>query len=139
MDSITITITDPRAIDGVIETVNRKNYGKPQTEWITPENYLQAEMLNHATLLADWSKIAMTTSAGFVRKFTPQEYGAIMYAAEQNSSIAELVSILLETTTVHLTDARIRPALELFVQLGILQPHRINEIVSWERPQFIEP
>ena len=136
--NITITLTDPRFIDGVIATVNRRNAGKPFDEQVTPQQFMQDEMSNLAKVLADYEKIAIVTSLGFVQRFTPEEYSTIRAAAEQNPDVAGLVQQLIEAPTVNLADPRIPPALALLTAAGLLAPGRAEEIVEWERPKFIE-
>jgi hypothetical protein len=136
--SITITLTDPRSIDGVVATVNRRNAGKPPNERVTPQQFMQDEMDNFAKVLADYEKIAIVTSLGFVQRFTPMEYATIRAAAEQNPEVGGLVAQLIEAPTVNLADPRIPPALALLTTAGLLAPGRAEEIVRWERPEFIE-
>ena len=136
--NIIITLTDPRSIDGVIATVNRRNAGLPSNEQVTPQQFLQGEMDNLAAVLADYEKIAVVTSLGFVQRFTPQEYATIRAAAEQNPDVAGLVAQLIEAPTVNLADPRIPPALALLTAAGLLAPGRAEQIVAWERPEFAE-
>ena len=136
--NITVTLTDPRSIDGVIATVNRRNAGKPPNEQVTPQQFMQDEMNNLASLLANYEKIAIVTSLGFVQRFTPEEYATIRAAAEQNPEVGGLVQQLIEAPTVNLTDPRIPPALALLTAAGLLAPGRAEQIVAWERPEFIE-
>ncbi len=136
--SITITLTDPRFIDGVIATVNRQNADRPSSEHLTPQQFMQNEMENLAKLLADYEKIAIMTSFGFVQRFTPAEYATIRAAAEQNPDVANLVHQLIEAQTVNLVDPRIPTALAFLTAAGWLAPGRAEQIVAWERPEFVE-
>ena len=136
--NINITLTDPRFIDGVVATVNKRNAGKPPNEQVTPQEFMQDEMNNLAKVLADYEKIAIVTSLGFVQRFTAQEYATIRAAAEQNPEVGGLVAQLIEAPTVNLADARIPPALALLTAAGLLASGRAEEIVAWERPESIE-
>jgi hypothetical protein len=136
--SITITLTDPRSIDGVIATVNRQNADKPPSEHVTPQQFMQNEMDNLAKVFADYEKIAIMTSLGFVQRFTPEEYATIRAAAEQNPDVAGLVHQLIEAQTVNLADPRIPTALALLTASGLLAPGRAEQIVAWERLEFVE-
>lgn len=136
---ITITLTDPRAIDGVVATVNRRNRGRPAEEWITPQQYLQNEMENFAILLANYERIGVVTSAAFVQRFTPAEYAAISAAAEASADVAALVQQLVGSTTVQLDDPRIAPALALLTTAGLLESGRAAQIQDWEHPTEAVP
>ena len=123
--SITITISDPRAVDGLIEAANRAG--------VTPEvitlDFLNKEGIKYADLF----KIAVLTSAAFVQRFTAAEYGAIRAAAEQSAEVNGLIQQLIDSPTVVLSDPRILPALELLTAAGLLAPGRAAEIASWQR------
>jgi hypothetical protein len=123
--SITITISDPRAVDGWIEAANRAG--------VTPEvialDFLNKEGIKYADLF----KIAVLTSAAFVQRFTAAEYGAIRAAAEQSAEVNGLIQQLIDSATVVLSDPRILPALELLTAAGLLAPGRAAEIASWQR------
>lgn len=123
--SITITISDPRAVDGLTEAANRAG--------VTPEvialDFLNKEGIKYADLF----KIAVLTSAAFVQRFTAAEYGAIRAAAEQSAEVNGLIQQLIDSPTVVLSDPRILPALELLTAAGLLAPGRIAEIASWQR------
>jgi hypothetical protein len=127
-----------RDVDGVVATVNRMNQSRPPGNQITPQQFLQGEMDNLAAVLADYEKIAVVTSLGFVQRFTPQEYAAIRAAADQSEKLGAIVEKLIQAPTIVLTDPRIAPALALLTSAGLLAPGRAEEIVTWERPEFVE-
>ena len=123
--SITITISDPRAVDGWIEAANRAG--------VTPEvialDFLNKEGIKYADLF----KIAVLTSAAFVERFTAQEFGAIKAAAGVNPQVANLVQKLIERQLVILDDPDLGPALQLLTAAGLLASGRAAEIVAWQR------
>ena len=137
--NITITLSDARSIDGVIATVNRRNTDRPLSEQLTPKQFVQNEMDSFAKILADYERIAIVTSLGFVQRFTPEEYANIRAAAEQNPEIADMIQQLIEAPTVNMADPRIPPAVALLTAAGLLSPGRAEVIVSWERESFVEP
>lgn len=128
MNTITITLSDLRAIDGWVEAANRAG--------LTPEA-MALESLRHQGIgYADLFRIGVLTSAGFVQRFTPAEYGAIRAAADQSAEVAELVQQLLESPMVTLTDPRIAPGLAMLTAVGLLAEGRAEEIMAWERPEW---
>jgi uncharacterized protein YqgC (DUF456 family) len=127
MNSLTITLTDLRAIDGWIEASNRAG--------MTPEA-MALELLQHQGLrYADLFKIGVLTSAAFVQRFTAAEYGAIRAAATQSAEVASLIGELVDSPMVVLTDPRINPGLAMLTAAGLLAQGRAAEIMAWERPK----
>jgi hypothetical protein len=126
MNSLTITISDLRAIDGWVEASNRAG--------VTPEA-MALEMLQHQGLrYADLFKIGLLTSAAFVQRFTAAEYGAIRAAATQSAEVASLIGELVDSPMVVLTDPRIDPGLAMLTAAGLLAQGRAAEIMAWEHP-----
>jgi hypothetical protein len=126
MNSLTITISDIRAIDGWIEAANRAG--------MTPEA-MALELLQHQGLrYADLFRIGVLTSAAFVQRFSAAEYGAIRAAAEQSAEVASLIGELVNSQLVLLTDDRIAPALAKFTAAELLAEGRAEEIQAWEHP-----
>jgi hypothetical protein len=126
MNSITITLTDLRAIDGWIEAANKAD--------MTPEA-MALELLQHQGLrYADLFRIGVLTSAAFVQRFTAAEYGDIRAAAEQVAEVASAIGELLEEPFVVLTDPRIAPRLAMFTAAGLLAQGRAEELQAWEHP-----
>jgi len=131
MNSLTITISDIRAIDGWVEASNRAG--------VTPEA-MALEMLQHqGTRYADLFKIGVLTSAAFVQRFTAAENGAIRAAAEQSPEVASLLKEVVDSPTVVLTDPRIPPGLAMLTAAGLLAQGRAAEIIAWEHPTPREP
>ena len=127
INSITITLTDLRSIDGWVEAANRAN--------MTPEA-MALELLTHQGLrYADLFRIGVLTSAAFVQRFSAAEYGAIRAAATQSAEVASLIGELVNSPTVVLTDPRSPPGLAMLTAAGLLAEGRAAEIMAWERPE----
>ena len=74
------------------------------------------------------------TSAAFVRRFTVEEYGSILAAAEGDPTVAQLVSELLEAPYVALDDERLLPGLDALAAAGLLEGDRIAAILDYNLP-----
>lgn len=96
LSSLTVTLTDPRIVDGWVAAAIRNN--------TTPEQ-LAREFLEHqGRTYADLNRIGLLASGAFIQRFTPQEYGAILAAAEQSPDVAALVDQLISSPLVALDD-----------------------------------
>ena len=128
MDSITITITDKRVIDGYIFTANKSKLDP--TDFATKVAILQGKRI------ADGNNIGVITASAFIARFTPSEYGAILSASqtEPTGQVAQIVNELLNSTTFSLTDERLIPYLQTLVSEGLLEESRIEELLYYERP-----
>lgn len=126
--SLTITITDPRIIDGWVEAANRNG--------TTPDaialDFLTQQGGNYAELF----KIGVITSAAFIRRFTATEYAIIMAAAEQSPEVAALVDELTASPNVALYDPRLEPGLQQLAAAGLIASERIPELLSYTRPEL---
>lgn len=82
---------------------------------------------------ANLYRIGVFTSAGFIReKIKPEEYVAILTAAESDADVAHLVQALIGEEAVFLDDERLPPALELLSAAGLLSgPERVGEILAY--------
>ena len=127
MNSLTITLTDLRAIDGWVEASNKAG--------MTPEAMALELLQGQGLRYADLFRIGVLTSAAFVQRFTPAEYGAIRAAAEQVAEVASLIGELVDSPMVVLTDPRIPPGLAMLTAAGLLPEGRAAEIMAWERPE----
>ena len=127
MDTLTITLTSPRQIDGYIQAAS--NAG------MTPEALALEFLANQGARYADDFKIGIITSAAFMARFTPAEYGVIMGAAATDEEVAGVLNQLTAAPTVALDDARIEPGLGLLVSKGLLDAARVPEIVAYQRPE----
>lgn len=126
MSQLTITLPQ-RAYDGLVEAAIRNNRDTEE---------LAAEILTHNGFgYADMFRIGVMTSAAFVARFTPSEYGAILAAAEVNQEVGQLVSELTSSPYVALDDARLEPGLNQLVAAGLLAAERVPQILAYTRPQ----
>jgi len=73
MDTLSITLTNTRVIDGLIFAAN--SVGK------TPEAYAEWLLDNDGHRYADMNSYGVVTSAGFFARFTPTEYATILAAS----------------------------------------------------------
>ena len=75
MNTLTITLTNTRHIDGFIIAANGAG--------MTPEALLAEFVANQGARYADNFKVGIITGSAFVARFTPQEYSDILtYAAD---------------------------------------------------------
>jgi hypothetical protein len=127
LSSLTITLSDTRLIDGWVEAANRNG--------TTPE-LLALEFLKHqGRIYADLNRIGLITSSAFIRRFTAQEYGAILAAAEQSPQVAALVDELTSSPTVALDDPRLEPGLQVLAAAELIAAERIPELLAYSRPE----
>ena len=127
MDTLTITLTNARQIDGYIQAAN--NAG------MSPEALALEFISAQGARYADGFKIGIITGAAFIARFTPAEYGAILTAAETNEAVAGLIAELTASSNVALDAPRLAPGLALLVSEGLLDAARPAEILAYERPQ----
>jgi hypothetical protein len=127
LSSLTITITDPRIIDGWVEAANRNN--------TTPEAIAAEFLTTQGTSYAELFHIGVITSAAFIRRFTATEYAAILAAAEQSPEVAALVDELTASPNVVLSDPRIEPGLQQLAAAGLIAEKRIPELLDYTRPE----
>jgi hypothetical protein len=135
MDSLSFTLTDHRAIDGVIATVNRQNVGRTADEWVTVDQFWAEQVTALAKNLANSENVGIITSAAFIQRFTTDEYSGIIAASKTDADVAALINTLANSAYVYLDDARILPGLQQLVTLGLLEANRIPEIVAYDRPE----
>ena len=126
MDTLTITLTNARQIDGFITAANGAG--------MSPEGLALEFISAQGARYADDFKIGVITGAAFIARFTPAEYGAILTAAETNEAVAGLIAELTASPNVALDDPRLAPGLALLVSEGLLDAARPAEILAYERP-----
>lgn len=126
LPSLTITIADPRIIDGWVEAANRNG--------TTPEAIAAEFLTTQGTSYAELFKIGVITSAAFIRRFTATEYGAILAAAEESPEVAALVDGLTASPNVALNDPRLEPGLQQLAAAGLIAEERIPELLAYTRP-----
>jgi len=127
LDSLTVTITAPRVLDGLVFASN--------TAKMSPEAYAEWLLTQDGHRFADANSYGVITSAAFFRRFTPTEYDAILTAAATNSEVQDLLDQVLDSPTVALDDPRLEPGLALLVNLGLLDTSRPEEILFYARPE----
>lgn len=130
MDTLSITLTNTRVIDGLIFAANSAG--------MTPEAYAERLLTTEGHRFADANSYGVVTSAGFFASFTPAEYADVLAASEaQNATANEVKALLDELTaaeTVALDDQRVTDGLALLVSMELLAPERPAEITAYERP-----
>ena len=126
LSSLTVTIANPRIVDGWVEAAIRNNS--------TPEELAAEFLINQGKSYADLFGIGIITSATFMARFTPMEYMAIMTAAQQSPELAALVSTLTASSHVVMDDARLAPGLQALVDAGLLEANRVPQLLSYARP-----
>jgi hypothetical protein len=126
MGSLTITLTETRAIDGWIEAANRNGF--------FTEVFILEFLASQGKSYADLFEVGIITSAAFIRRFTASEYGAILAAAEEFPEVNSLVNELINSPKVVLDDPRLEPGLSLLVNIGLIEVDRIAELLAYERP-----
>jgi hypothetical protein len=124
--SLTVTIANPRIVDGWTEAAIRNNS--------TPEELAAEFLINQGKSYADLFGIGIITSATFMARFTPMEYMAIMTAAQQSPELAALVSTLTASSHVVMDDARLAPGLQALVDAGLLGVDRVPQLLNYARP-----
>jgi beta-phosphoglucomutase-like phosphatase (HAD superfamily) len=127
LPSLTITITEPRIIDGWVEAANRNG--------ITPEAIAGEFLAQQGTSYANLFGIGIITSAAFMARFTPEEYGTIMSAVQEVPEIGALVEQLTALPTVALDDPRVAAGLEQLVAAELLDEARVPELLAHVRPE----
>ena len=127
INSITVQITDQRIVDGWVSAAIKNN--------TTPED-LAREFLEHqGRTYADLNRIGLLTSGAFIKRFTAQEYGAILAAADQSPEVAALVDELTRSPLIALDDPRLEPGLLALVAADLLEPERVPELLAYDRPE----
>lgn len=127
LSNLTITLTDTRLIDGWVAAANANGY--------TPEALALEFLQQQGRSYADLNRIGLITSSAFIRRFTAQEYGAILAAAEQSADVNDLVDELTSSPLVALDDPRLMPGLEALAAAGLIAADRIPEILFYARPE----
>lgn len=125
MDSLSITITDKRQIDGLINAAN--------AALKSPEDFLLNIVAEQGKRYADYYFVAIITSSAFVARFTPQEYASIIAAQDSHPEVKDMLDLLYATSNVYLDDPRIPEALNTLVQLNLLDASRPEQILYFER------
>jgi len=83
MDTLSVTLTNTRAIDGLIFAAN--SAGK------TPEAYAEWLLDQDGYRYADANSYGVVTSAGFFARFTPAEYAAVLAASVNTVEVPDKI------------------------------------------------
>jgi len=130
MDTLSLTLTNTRVIDGLIFAANSAG--------MTPEAYAEWLLTKDGHRFANANSYDVVTSAGFFARFTPTEYANVLAASEAQNATANEVKALLDELTaaerVALDDQRVTDGLALLVSMELLGPERPAEITAYERP-----
>ena len=137
MDTLSLTLTNTRVIDGLIFAANSAG--------MTPEAFAESVLTSEGQRFADGARIGIITGAAFIARFTPTEYGNILAASvppvdatpEQEANAAAVAGLIAELTAssdVALDNPQVETGLTLLVSLGLLDAARPAEILSYDRP-----
>jgi hypothetical protein len=130
MNTLSVTLTNTRAIDGLIFAANSAG--------MTPEAYAERLLTTEGHRFADANSYGIVTSAGFFARFTPAEYADVLAASEAQNAAANAVKALLDELTaaekVALDDQRVADGLALLVSMELLAASRPAEITAYDRP-----
>lgn len=138
LDTLTVTITNPRIIDGFVQAAINNG----TTPELLATGFLENQGLSYANLF----HIGVITSAEFIRRFTPTEYAAILTACvppedatpeeiAQAAAINSLVDQLTASPNVALDDPRLAPGLQVLVDAGLIAEERVSELLYYQRPE----
>ena len=125
MDTLSLTLTNTRVIDGLIFAANSAG--------MTPEAYAEWLLTKDGHRFADANSYGVVTSAGFFARFTPTEYANVL-AASVDNEIKALLDELTAAERVALDDQRVTDGLALLVSRELLGAKRPAEITAYERP-----
>ena len=125
MDTLSLTLTNTRVIDGLIFAANSAG--------MTPEAYAEWLLTKDGHRFADANSYGVVTSAGFFARFTPTEYANIL-AASVDNEIKALIDELTAAERVALDDQRVTDGLALLASRSLLGAERPAEITAYERP-----
>jgi hypothetical protein len=83
MNTLSVTLTNTRAIDGLIFAANSAG--------MTPEAYAEWLLTTEGHRFADANSYGIVTSAGFFARFTPTEYATILAASIDTVEVPDKV------------------------------------------------
>lgn len=126
MDSITVTITNKRAIDGLIASANASQ--------LSLDDFLQQTLVENGNLAADIYKLGVFPTSDFILRFTSAEYSAIKAAAITDLQVEGLLAELSRSPIVNVNNPRLAPGLQYLVSTSLLTPERATEVASYRRP-----
>lgn len=83
MDTLSVTLTNTRVIDGLIFAANSAG--------MTPEAYAERLLVTEGYRFADANNYGIVTSAGFFARFTPTEYADVLAASVNTVEVPEKI------------------------------------------------
>ena len=83
MDTLSLTLTNTRAIDGLIFAANSAG--------MSPEAYAERLLTTEGHRFADANSYGVVTSAAFFARFTPAEYATILAASVDTVEVPEKI------------------------------------------------
>jgi len=83
MDTLSVTLTNTRVIDGLIFAANSAG--------LSPEAYAERFLTIEGHRFADANSYGVVTSAGFFARFTPAEYATILAASIDTVEVPEKI------------------------------------------------
>ena len=83
MDTLSLTLTNTRVIDGLIFAANSAG--------MTPEAYAERLLTTEGHRFADANSYGVVTSAGFFARFTPTEYADVLAASIDTVEVPEKI------------------------------------------------
>jgi hypothetical protein len=83
MDTLSVTLTNTRAIDGLIFAANSAG--------MSPEAYAERLLTTEGHRFADANSYGVVTSAGFFARFTPAEYADVLAASVDTVEVPEKI------------------------------------------------
>lgn len=137
LSSLTITITNPRVIDGFVATLNSENEGSANPR--TLEEFVLQQVNASGRSMANSKKIGIIPSSAFILRFTGAELSAIKAAAAQSPELAALLADVGANAEAYMDDPRLLPGLQLLTAANLLDPERIAELLTYDRPEVVEP
>jgi hypothetical protein len=126
MADITVVITDPLVVDGLIEGANRNG--------TTAEDIALSVLARQGQMYAELYSVGITTSAAFMARFTPAEYAAVMSAAQTPGDVQDQLNLLISEPTLNYHDPRVAAGLDTLVVAGLLTAQRAEELLTYDRP-----
>ena len=131
IDSLTVSLPDKRLIDGWVEAANRAS--------VSPEALMLDVISEEGRKYANLYKVGVVTTSAFILRLMPDEYAAIVAAAEQSPEIAEMVEQFSRQPEIALDDERLRSGLLLLAGVVPGIADRIPDLLAYTRPEPAGP
>ena len=132
MDSIAITLTDKKAIDGWISAYNERPEG-------SVEEMILHAMTQQGKSYASIYAVDIIPTAEFVLRFTPDEFRAAQEAGKTDDIIGKFLSETMAAPYVSMETLDKSPGIARMGILGILSSARKAELLTVPRPTPVDP